>query len=97
MLEIAPDKFHDIKSHGTPAGTFLFFVTEGDLAVFYLHDSTVSNGHLENIRRQVFQASFATADGLAINIPINIPDDWVNLIEKSGFFHLIPEFGAKDL
>jgi len=97
VLEIATDKFHDLKGHSPPAGVFLLFVTEGDLTVFDADNPAVSDGHFEDIRRQVFQASFAAADGLAINISINIPDDWVKLIEKSGFLHLIPEFGAKDL
>ena len=95
MLEITPDKFHNLKGHSSPPRAFLFFVAEGDLTVFHFYDPAVSNSHLKNIRRQLLQASFTAADGLGINIPLNVPDNRVNLIEKPGF-HLIPKFGAKD-
>ena len=94
MLEITADKFHHLKGHGPPAGTFLFFVAEDNLAVFYLYNSTVSDSHLEDIRRQIFQASFTAADGLAIDIPVKFSDGRVYLLEKSGFLQTIPNGNA---
>jgi len=96
MLEITADKFHHLKGCCPPAGAFLLFVTEDDPAVFNLDDSTVSDGHLEDIGCQIFQATFTAADGLAVDIPVKFPDDRIYLPEQSGLYHCIPEFGPKD-
>ena len=49
MLEIAADKFHDLKWCRTPAGTSLLFVTENNLVVLDFDDPAVSNSHFGNI------------------------------------------------
>lgn len=97
MLKIAADKFHDLKRHRTPTGTSLFFVTEGYLALVDTDNPTVRDGNLEDIRGQIFQASFAAADSLGIDIPGNLPEVRIDLVKKPGLFHLVPEFGAKYL
>lgn len=43
------------------------------------------------------QASLAFADSLGIDIPGNLPNIRIDLLKKSDLFHLVPEFGAKDL
>ncbi len=64
MLKKTSEELHGFKFHGAPALTTGLFVLEKDIPTLNLDDAMVGDGHLENIRRQVFDAVFAVAHSL---------------------------------
>ena len=73
MLEEATNKLQGIERHGSLAAAPLLFVAEVDFGVLDLDDAAVRDGHAEDIRGQVFEDRFTTADRLAIDVPIDLP------------------------
>ena len=55
-------------------------VGEGDSTVLEAHDAAVGNSHFEDIRGEVFERRVAVGVGLAVDVPGDSPDLWVDLL-----------------
>ena len=64
--------------------------------VFDFQDARVGEGNFEDVRGKVFEACFAGADGLGVDIPIELPDLGGDFIEEANFLHFIAELGFED-
>ena len=73
-----------------------FSVANEDSAVLDFDDSRIGDGNSEDVGGEVFQACFTGAHGLGVDVPVDLPDLRGDLIEETGFFHLISELGFED-
>lgn len=96
VLEEAPDELHSVESHGSPAVAMRFTVPEGNAVILGFDDTVVGDCDFEDIGGEVFDGGEAVAYGLAVNVPLDIPDFGRDEIEEAGFFHLIVELGSED-
>lgn len=71
-------------------------VTEENGVVFHLKDAGIGDSYFEDIRGEVFEACFRGTHGLEVDIPVDLPNFRRDLIEETGFFHDIAEFGRED-
>jgi len=74
-----------------------FAIAEENHPVLDLDDTRIGDSHFEDVRGKVLQACFTGADGLGIDIPIDLPDLRGDLIEEPGISHRITELGFEDL
>lgn len=96
VLQETADKLHDIE--GKSSGSFAvgLTITDQDDAVLDSDDAGVGDGDPEDVGGEVFESGFAGAHGLAVNIPVDLPDCLRNLIEALGLLDQVAELGAKD-
>ena len=73
-----------------------FAIANEDGPVLDLDDTRIGDGDSEDVGGKVFEACFAGADGLGIDVPVDLPDLRGDLIEETGFFHCIAELGLED-
>jgi hypothetical protein len=73
-----------------------FAIANEDGAVFDFQDARIGDSYPEDVRGEVFQACFAGADGLGVDVPVELPDLGRDLIEEAGLFHFIAELGFED-
>ena len=73
-----------------------FAIAKEDGTVFDFQDARIGDGYFEDVRGKVFEACFAGADGLGVDVPVNLPDLRRDLIEETGFFYFITELGFKN-
>jgi hypothetical protein len=73
-----------------------FPVANEDGTVLDFDDSGIGDGDSEDIGGEVFEGCFAGADGLGVDVPVDLPDFRGDLIKKTGFFHFISELGFED-
>jgi hypothetical protein len=73
-----------------------FAIANQDGTVLDFDDSGIGDGDSEDIGGEVFEGCFARAYGLRVDVPIDLPDLRGDLIEETGFFHLISELGFED-
>lgn len=73
-----------------------FAVAKEDGAAFDFDDSRIGDGNSEDIGSKVFEACFAGAHGLGVDVPVELPDLRGDLIEETGLFHFIAELGFED-
>jgi len=59
-------------------------------------DSRVGDGNSEDVGGEVFETCFAGANGLGVDVPVNLPDLRRDLIEESNLLDFITELGSKD-
>jgi hypothetical protein len=74
-----------------------FTVANEDSTVLNFEDTSIGDGDSEDVGGEVFEGCFAGTDGLAVDVPIDLPDFRGDLIKETGFFHFISELGFKDL
>ena len=74
-----------------------FAIANKDRAVLDLEDTRIGDSHSEDVGGKVLEACFTGADGLGIDIPVDLPDLRGDLIEETGFSHCIAELGLEDL
>ena len=96
MLEEPAEKFHDVEVGGAWACTARFTVGEGDRAVLEAHNAAVGDSHFEDIRGEVFEGGVAVWIGLAVHVPGDVPDLWIDVFEESSVLHFLFEDGAVD-
>ena len=49
-------------------------VANEDRAVFDFQDTRIGDGHSEDVGGKVFEGCFAGADGLGVDVPVDLPD-----------------------
>jgi len=59
-------------------------------------DARVGDRDFEDVGSEVFEASFAGGDRLAVDVPGDLPDIVGNLIQQFCLLHQIAELGTKD-
>ena len=96
MLEETPDEFHDVKSYCPVSYTSVLSIFKGDGAIDDFDDPVVGDGHFEDIWGKVFQRGVAISNGLTVDDPVGFPYFGVDLIQKTGFIHLLFELCAED-
>jgi len=96
VLEETAHKFHDVKSHGSPAIGFMFTVFEKDSSIFELYNTAVGDGDFKHIGSQVLETALGGTDGLTVDNPVLIPDIGINLGIKVAVFDDVAEFGLED-
>lgn len=97
MLQEAPDKLHDFQGKGPKAVAMRFSVAKEDRSVLDFQDTGIGDGDSEDVGGKVFKGCFAGADGLGVNVPVDLPDFRRDLVEETGLFHFIVELGFEDL
>ena len=74
MLEEASDELHDLEGHGPPALAVWFLVAEGHDTVLDFEDTAIRDGHFEDIGSKISETMLAGSDGLAVDIPVDVPE-----------------------
>ena len=70
MLQETPDEFLCLQRAGTIFSAVGILVSKGDLPIFHLEDTPISERHTEDVGRQVLERCHAIAHRLAVNDPI---------------------------
>jgi hypothetical protein len=96
MLEEPADTLDDIERCGSWACTSRLAVGEGDGAVCEAHEAAMGDGDPEDIRGEGCQGRAAIWMGLAMDIPGDVPDLRVDVLQQSGLAHGFFEEGAGD-
>ena len=97
VLQEPSDELHSVQCHGSPPLAVRLTVTKENGVIFHFHIAAVGDGHFEDIRSQVFDGGMALPHGLAVDVPLDVPNLRRDEIEEPGFLHLIAEFGPEDL
>ena len=71
-------------------------VGEGDGAVVERYETTVGDGNPEDIGGEVGEGGAAIGTGLRVDVPREVPDLWVDVIEQAGLSHVFFEDGSVD-
>ncbi len=96
MLEEPADKLHDVEVGGSWARTARFTVGEGDGAVCEAHDASVGDGDPKDIGGEVCEGRVALCMGLRVDVPGDVPDLWVDVLQQSSLAHVFFEDSAVD-
>jgi hypothetical protein len=91
VLEEPTEKFHDVEVGGAWARTARFTVGDGDGAVLERNDAAVGDGDLEDRGGAVCEGRVAVGVGLAVDVPVDVPDQWVDLCQQSSLVHIFFE------
>ncbi len=73
-----------------------FAVADEDRAVLDFQDARVGDGHFEDVGGKVFEGCFAGADGLGVDVPVDLPDVRGDFLEEASILHGIAELGLED-
>lgn len=96
MLQESADEFHDFESKDSWTFTVRLAVANEHGAVLDVDDARVGDGDFEDIGSEVFEARFAGRYGLAVDVPVDLPDFRGDLVEQWGLLYSIAELGPKD-
>lgn len=96
MLEEAADELDDIEVEGSFSLAVGFAITNPHGAVLNPDDARIGDGDFENVGGQILQSRLTGAHGLAVHIPVDLPDSGWDLIEQLSLFHEIAELGSED-
>jgi len=96
MLEEPTDKLKSVKTRGSWACTAGFTVGEGHGATRERDDTAIGDRHFEDVRGEVCQSRVGVWSGLAVHVPGDSPDPWVDGLQQSGLAHLLLPHGAGD-
>ena len=73
-----------------------FTIREGDGAVLEGDDAAIGDGDFKDIGGEVFEGGGPIGIGLAMHIPVGMPDLGVDAVEEFGFGHLLFEESPVD-
>jgi hypothetical protein len=96
VLEEAAEKLHGVERGGAWSSTARLAVGERDGAVFESHEAPVGDGDPEDIGGKVLESRVAISSRLRVDVPGEVPDVWVDVLEQSGLAHVFLEKGAVD-
>ena len=96
MLEEPTEKRHSIEAHGASTCTAGFAVGEGNGPVRKRDDTAIGDCHFEDIRGEVFQGGMGVWSGLAVDVPGDGPNLWVDVLQQSGLAHGFFDDGSVD-
>jgi hypothetical protein len=80
VLEEPAEKLQGVEVDSAWACTVGCAVGESDGTVFESHNAAVRNGHFEDIRGEVFEGGVAVGVGLAVDVPGDSPELWIDLL-----------------
>ena len=87
VLEEPAEKFHDVELSGAWARTARVTGGESAGAVCERNDAAVGDGDLEDVWSEVCEGRVAVRGGLAVDVPVGVPDQWVDLRQQSSLIH----------
>jgi hypothetical protein len=96
VLEEPAKKFHGVEGRSSWACTARLTVSEGDGVVCETHEATVGDGDPEDIGGEICEGRVAMWMSLTMDIPGEVPDLWVDVLQQSGLAHVVFEEGAVD-
>jgi hypothetical protein len=96
MLEEAAGEFHDIEGESSGTLAVGFAIANEHGTAIEACDARVGNGDFEDVRGEIFESRLTGAHRLAVDIPVDVPDLVVNVIEQFRLFDEIAEFGSED-
>jgi hypothetical protein len=96
MLQEAADELHDIESQDSLSFAVGLAITNAHGAVQDTDDARVGNGDFEDVGSELFESGLSGANGLAVNVPVDLPGSGWDLIEQFCLLHQIAELGAED-
>ena len=96
VLEEPADKFDGVEGGGSWARTAGLTVGKGDGAVFESYKTSVGDGDPEDIRGEVGEGGVAMGTRLRVDVPGEVSDLWVDVLQPSGSAHVFFEEGSVD-
>ena len=72
------------------------FVGKSDAAILQLAKAIITEGHAKDVRGEILEGRFATADRLGMDHPVFLPHSGVDLSKQFGLLEGIAELGAED-
>ena len=94
MLEESAEQLHGVELGSAWAGTAELTGGEGDGAVLERDDAAVGDGDLEDRGGEGGEGRVAVGVGLAVDVPVGMPDQWVDLLQQSSLVHIFFEESA---
>ena len=89
VWEEPADKLDGVERGGSWARTARLAVGESDSAVFASHEAPMGDGDPEDIGGEGGEGGVAIGTGLRVDVPGEVPDLWVDVLEPSGLAHLL--------
>jgi hypothetical protein len=96
MLQETPYEFIGSQSACPGFSAFGILVSESDLSIIQLEDTSIGERHTEDVGRKIFERPQSIAHRLAVNDPILRPDLLGDLVEPFCIPQCIPELGPKE-
>ena len=96
MLKEPADTLDGIELGGARSCTAGFTIGEGDGAVLEGDDAAIGDGDPEDRGGEGREGGGPVRVGLTLDIPVGVPDLWVDAVKESGFGHLLFEDGSVD-
>lgn len=96
MLEEAADELHGIESKSSRSLAVRLAIANEHGAVVEVQDAGIGDSDLEDIGGEIFESSLTGARGLAVNVPICLPDVGRDLLQQFGLFDQIAELSSED-
>jgi len=72
------------------------FVRESDSALLQFTEAVVTEGDAKDARSEILESLYATANGLAMDHPVFVPDGGRDLSKEIGLFQGVTKLGAED-
>jgi hypothetical protein len=85
-----------MEGHGSPSIAVGLLIAKEYGMVFDLEDSVVGDGDAEDVGGEIFDGVRAVSDGLGIDIPGDVPELGVDLVEERCLFHFVAELGSEE-
>jgi hypothetical protein len=89
MLAEPAEKRDGVEVGRSWAGTAGCAGGEGDKAVLEAHDAAAGEGDFADIRGEIFAGRMAVGVGLAVDVPGDVPDPWVDVSQESSVLPLL--------
>ncbi len=96
MLEEPTDKLNSVEARGAWTCTSGFAVGEGHGAVRERDDTAIGDRHFEDIRGEVLQGGVGVWMRLAVDVPGDVPDLWIDLLQQTGLAHVFLKASTVD-
>jgi hypothetical protein len=96
MLEEPVDKLHGVEARGVWAGTAGFAIGEGNGTLLEGDDTAVGDGDSEDREGEVLAGCGPVWVGLAMNVPVGLPNLWIDPFKQSRLAHVVFEESAVD-
>lgn len=87
VLEEPAEQLHGVEGGGAEACAAHFPGGEGDRAVRERNDAAVGDGDLEDRGGAGGEGRVAVGGGLAVAVPVGVPDQWGDLCQQSILVH----------
>jgi len=96
VLKKTTQKLFSGQGTGFALGRGRVLVLKRDVAIFQRENAVVADGNAKDIRRKIAEGVLATADGLTVYDPVNLPYGLIDKREEVGLFQLVSELGSEE-